>query len=471
MSAFDREHAILKVDQSRLVAELAVTEKAAADGIRIDAEAALEFLRDQGLANIDDVAVQAWSNQEDQSVAVVVARGSSPTPGEDGYVEYIFQHEQEEHEEQLSEAKRVDYKDWNSQLTVEKGEILARVFPPTEGTPGVDVYGEEIPAPVGRTTSLRVGRNVELEEEGRLARSTAGGLVQFRGAILEVSPTFVVQGDVNLRSGNIRFNGDVVVHGDVLENFIVEATGDVLIQKTVDKATVHADGNVVVQGGVHGKDGVDVRAGGDLTVRHAENATLSAGANVFVTHSAVHSVIKGRDVTIGKGGKGYMRGGEITATGNVVIANLGSSGTPAMSHVRLEWDRSLIQKMSTFKEERDRLLSQQQRIDEKVHRIRQAGERGGALTAKQREFVAELEDQGRALHERELQLQSERDELEDLVQRARGGTITICGEIHPDAFLSIHGKELMVDEPHGPLRLRLGKDRLEILPVASAAQS
>ena len=61
---------------------------------------------------------------------------------------------------------------------------------------------------------------------------------------------FVYDGNVDVRSGNIRFDGDVRIGGDVENSMFVGATGKIFIGGAVQKATVEAGASAIIEGNV-----------------------------------------------------------------------------------------------------------------------------------------------------------------------------------------------------------------------------
>ncbi|MBC7342555.1 MAG: DUF342 domain-containing protein [Clostridia bacterium] len=174
---------------------------------------------------------------------VVVARGKPPSPGEDARVEVLFP--EEERIEVLPEgSEAVDFRERFRLVTVSPGAVLARLHPACPGTPGTDVYGRPVPPPRVRELKLLAGRGVELAEGGLEAVAAAGGrpvAVRRRGMVrVDVLPSLTHLGDVDMASGNIVFDGDAHILGDVREGMRVSVGGRLTVAGSVDRAVVSA---------------------------------------------------------------------------------------------------------------------------------------------------------------------------------------------------------------------------------------
>jgi uncharacterized protein (DUF342 family) len=128
----------------------------------------------------------------------------------------------------------VDFHAVTSNLSVNEGDVLARRRPPVPGTPGVDVLGAAIPVTpaVDRLLGPMAGKGTEVKGDELVA--VRAGRPVFSGTKVEVLPVFDVKGDVNYAVGNIRFNGDVTISGDVHPGFTIEAEGSVTIRGIVE---------------------------------------------------------------------------------------------------------------------------------------------------------------------------------------------------------------------------------------------
>lgn len=70
---------------------------------------------------------------------------------------------------------------------------------------------------------------------------------------------------VNIKSGNIKFVGSVIIKGSVDDGFDVRATGAIDIGGSVGKCTIESEnGDIVIHQGVFGKNEGYIKAGKSL---------------------------------------------------------------------------------------------------------------------------------------------------------------------------------------------------------------
>lgn len=145
----------------------------------------------------------------------------------------------------------VDYRDHQKIPMVKPGDTLAVKRPGKPGEVGMTVTGQTIqPRPPEKITLL-TGQGVECENEDKIIATIAGRpqvAVNGTQRKYSVTPVHHHRGNVSLESGNIKFNGDVVIDGDVMENMLVWADGNILIRGNICGAKIQAGKGVVIRG-------------------------------------------------------------------------------------------------------------------------------------------------------------------------------------------------------------------------------
>lgn len=178
----------------------------------------------------------------------VIAAGKPARNGKDGYVQYLFS-AQKAHQN-AEDVKNIDFREIFNVPSVNANSVLAVYHPAEKGENGVAVTGEAIPCRKVVELNLRAGNGAALSKDGRAVTSTISGRpwVQKRGkhVVVGVDAVYRHDGDVDIKSGNLRFNGDVTVSGNVTENMIVDITGNLKVFGFISRATVNVGGNLEV---------------------------------------------------------------------------------------------------------------------------------------------------------------------------------------------------------------------------------
>lgn len=187
-----------------------------------------------------------------QEEPVLIAEGLPPQPGKDEFVELLFENVAEPGEKPA--AEKIDFRETSTIVSVEAGTVLAVKHPASPGTAGKSVTGEDIPPPAPKLVELRAGKGVEIREEGTQAVALVNGRPWAKetaaACTVNVDPLLIHKDDVSIKSGNIRFKGDVKILGDVREAMEVWASGSVEIMGMVTRAAVNSGGKLIVHRGV-----------------------------------------------------------------------------------------------------------------------------------------------------------------------------------------------------------------------------
>ena len=127
-----------------------------------------------------------------------------------------------------------------------------------------------------------------------------------------VSDVYEVPADVDNSTGNIEYEGSVLIHGNVKTGFEVHASGDIIVEGVVEGAVLSSDNQIIVKHGIHGMYKCDLRAGTNLMAKYIESATVRAGGYVEA------EIILNSDVSVNgavraRGRKGLINGGTVHA--------------------------------------------------------------------------------------------------------------------------------------------------------------
>ncbi len=242
---------------------------------------------------------------------IPIAKGKPVVPGKDAYITYNF-NTKPTAAPKLLEDGSVDFHDLSLFVGVKSGDLLAELTPEKPGEEGMDIFGKRlIPSPVKKKV-LKFGKNIRLTEDKLKIYSEVDGDVKLEGGMVFVSDTYNIPTDVNPSTGDINYNGNVVIAGNVNSGFKVEASGDIEVQGVVEGATIIAGGNIILKRGIQGMGKGVLQAGNDIVTKFIESSTVKAG-NVVNTGSSLHSNIEAGEEVVVSGRKGFVIGGNVTA--------------------------------------------------------------------------------------------------------------------------------------------------------------
>lgn len=261
---------------------------------------------------------------------VLVARGTEKQDGEDGWVEYLVDVNERGNKPKILSDGSVDYRSIGDIEVVEAGTEIARYHPATPGVNGVTVDGEVTKAKPGKQLYKLTGDGFVLAEDGVTYVSTIRGRVCLKNEKLSVSRIYEVPGDVDYLSGNIDFNGDIIVHGSVATGMRIRALGNISIDGHVEAADLIAGGDIVLKAGMQGAGKGTILAGGNVEGRFFEQAKISALGSV-VANSMLNCTVDAGDSVRVNGRFGAIIGGYVRALSLVSATMYGN-----MSNVRTD---------------------------------------------------------------------------------------------------------------------------------------
>jgi len=280
-------------------------------------------------------------------------------------------------------SKRVDFKNIKSFHPVKKDQILLSINSEFLGKSFLTVTGKKLQFDKIKLNSY-AGRNTYFSENGYNLYSAKDGIAIFENNVLNVDNVYHVSGSVNYITGNIKFEGSVIIDGDVRSGFRVEARDDIFIAGNVEAAMIYSQsGNISIQCGIVGKSKAKILAGGSLTCGFIQDATVGVRKDVIAEHYIINSnITAGGRISVHRN-EGLVRGGVIMAEQGIEANDIGSvKNMPTeiklrnhsnnenqnrlweLSKIRTEIQMrlSLLQRQMTFLnllEERQRYLSPQ----------------------------------------------------------------------------------------------------------------
>ncbi|WP_047980860.1 FapA family protein [Ornithinibacillus contaminans] len=184
-----------------------------------------------------------------------IATGKNPEPGKNGWIELKVEINPMNGLVE-DQSGNVNFRDSKHIPTVEKGSIIGIIHPPLPGTPGVTVTNEPLLAKQTHPLKVVAGKGMEVVDDKLVATESGRPSVEQRGQLAKVKivPKLIHQDNVSIATGNIRFHGDVEILGEVEENMLVEAEGDIIVHKSASIATLTTLKSIVVKGNVVNSD-------------------------------------------------------------------------------------------------------------------------------------------------------------------------------------------------------------------------
>ena len=244
----------------------------------------------------------------------LIAKGIDAVNGVDAYFDFNFDTNFSKVPSRRPDGT-VDYWSIHSVELVEEGQLLATYHEPVDGKNGMSVKGKLLVAKRGRPLPPLSGKGFERSEDNKTYTCTMNGKIEMKNNRILVSDVHEVHGDVGLKTGNIDFRGDVIIHGNVPTGAVIRATGSVTVDGTVEGAIIDAHKDVIIRGGMLGGGRGTVITKGNLIVKFMEYTKVKAHGSI-TTDSLINCNITSYD-------KVFLRGKHASVVGGVVHAATG----------------------------------------------------------------------------------------------------------------------------------------------------
>lgn len=377
---------------------------------------------------IQDDTIEEFLKKPVYFTDIPFALGEREVEGKDASIEYHF-NANPSRRPNLNEDGSVDYHDLEIMNPIAKGDLLATLYPADLGQIGSDVFGHKLhPLPV-KQLMLSYGRDIQLDEDRVHIYSDVDGYVRLNQGKVEVSKVYLVSGDVDTSTGDIKFPGSVHVKGSVRGGFRIECDGNIEVDGVVEDATLVSGGDIIVKHGIQGRHKGNIRAQGNLICKFIESGNATVGGYVEAGSLIMSEVSAEGDINIEEK-KGSITGGKLRSGGNICAQVIGSDVETA-TRVEIGPD---FETKKRYKELEGILSSASKTIEESVpelQKMKLSIERGNRMEGKQaiyfRKLMTAVEEAQEIIHANEAEYQ----ECQTKMAASEMARVSVARTIYP----------------------------------------
>lgn len=385
--------------------------------------------------------------------AIVVARGKDAIDGSDGFFTFHFNTKKKDHRPVILPNGSVDYFNNASYEFAKEGDLLAEYTAATPGEYGYTVNGKLIIPKRGKDLPILRGKGIRMTEDKTQYFATCNGQIEYKNNKIDIITCLSINKDLDTSVGNINFDGNVEIMGNIIPNMVVRASGYVKVNGYVDSASIYAGSDVVLAKGIQGGDVSYIEAGGDVSAPFFESTTIKCGGSL-TSHHILNCDITSNDSVLLSGKRGLILGGitralhyiDATTVGNkaelptTLILGVDSEvikkyGETMQSISKSKLELSVLKKNLLIFEEQDLTEHSTYKTLQKAIKIRQD----------------------------DLQsLTNELNECNRIIESASFASVGIRGNVYPGTFISINAEKHQVREEQTQVTFRL-RDRKIIM--------
>ncbi len=391
----------LKISDDELTAHAIV--EAARGGKNVSADDILAAARRQNISRglskkrCALLAEQVAAGQAGQVFEELIAKGLPARNGKNTKQVPLFESMEDKlRKPKKLESGKVDMRDLGEIFSVKPGTPVMRFSPPTDGRAGYTITNKPIMPVAGEWGKKQCGKGTRFsDDDDNLVVADIDGIPKFENDVVTVEDVFTSKG-CNISTGNIKYEGDVLINGDVTEGMSVEASGNVTVNGYVESATIISGGSITITQGASGKMSEDlsdstthIKATGNIHIQQGRGLIIRSQKGVSIGKQLAFSNIEcNGDVVTGQADKpsGNIYASEIKTLGKVRVGKLGAvSGSKVLidfsagrnkllsrkeqlNKLKAELDESLTKHRQTLEIAKNKRLSKA--LQEQVQELR-----------------------------------------------------------------------------------------------------
>ena len=410
------------------------------DGGEYTIESLQKALDDRGVKyGIDEAALTELIDEKKYGVETLVAQGTEPVDGKDGYYDYNFNCNFDK-KPLMRPDGTVDYWSVKSIESVVQDQVIAEYHPCVEGMDGKTVTGKPIPAKRGREQLPLKGKGFERKDDNTYV-ALMSGKIETQNDRVVILPVHELSGNADLSSGNIDFHGDVVIHGSVESGVIVKASGTITVDGIVEACTLEAGEDIILRSGMLGGNKASVKTKGSITAKFFEFTRIECAGDIRAD-VLMDCQVQCFGKIIMNGKRGSIIGGLTHGVCGIEVTTLGNDAekkTVIMAGASPEGYAKLRQLEKTIQELSQGLAQ----IEEGLRKFEELEKARGVSYKDDPRRVTllriKIRDTATLAHSKE-----EAKQLRNLIESASGACVTVLRGTYPGAVIQIEDTKLLV---------------------------
>lgn len=445
----------VKVAKNQLYAELHLSEEAGLAEMSYTEQDILQWLLKQRIAFgvKESVVKQLVASPQEVDFPIQIAEGKAPIHGEDGYVKYVF-----EINTNVDRSEGYDFREVMRIPIIEKDDKLASLIPPTKGENGITVFGTALLARPGKPARMRAGKNVAFNEVDKTFYATEKGQVSFGESAINVFTVYEVNESISMKTGNIDFVGSVIIRGDVPTGFTVKASGDISVFGMVEAATLISGKSIFISEGISGMKIGSLQAGEDVNIGYINQAKVTAGSNINVENSILHSECGAVQDIICQ--RGSIIGGSIIAGRSVSVRELGNK-----VNTKTDLSFGVNELLLVEKEKLEKEIGHVRSNIEKTKLLITRMEAKPSLDSTERINLLKIRNSHVQAKETLAELTDNLKNVNAIVNNKDRLKLSVRGILHPNVTIAFGRYKRVTDQEYNHVSVTIEKNEINISPL------
>lgn len=422
----------------------------------------LGFLNNANVTfGIDQDMLVKLSNNPVYGRPVKVAEGSAQVQGTPGYFEYHFD-TTVNRKPTIRPDGTADYMSIKTIETIQEGDVIATYHPAVQGSRGMSVRGQILePKPVRDLPPL-IGRGFDRSSDNLTYTAKITGKIEVNQGKISISPVHEVQGDVGIETGNIKFNGDVIVHGGVHDGAVIDAAGNVIIHGLIEDCDIRAGKDLFLLSGVKGNEKTIIDCRGSVTAQFIEYAIITCGGDITADYFFKSKVSCDGRIEL-NGNNASIIGGYVSAVQGIEVNDIGNSfGTTTNVAVGVDIERAAEYEMLAKKIQA--ISANVQKIKKGIEEFDRLGEERGINykedPRRMQLLRVRIRDEAVVLEETK-----KLSRLKEVIMSGRGATIKVYRRLHAGSNISIDDHHVTIQDMHERIEIEKSEEGVKLVKI------
>lgn len=384
-----------------------------------------------------------------------VSKGKPAIAGKDGKIVYLVKRLGVKGEIKVDDKGVADYAKVYLFDNIETGQPVARIYDPRPGFAGQDIFGKEIPAPLGAPFQYKLDGTLDEvsdpdQQEYRTLVAKENGYLYEENGQIGIRNELIITGDLDYHFGVVDFIGKVKVNGDVMPDFNITAREGIEIKGAVRGGSlVSTHGPIVVDGFVFGGANSRIISGATFTAKIVQEVNAEIKGDITILVEAMDSQLRTESTL--RMEKGLLCGGKVSVVCGAEALLIGSElSTPTTIDFVGDSETSVA-----FSELKIRISNHDKAIKLiRLHLGPYADKRDlmVSLSPVHKKKMIDLANKLDKLEKGRTELASRMEAIAEISKKSKVNRVNVLGKMYPGSIIKVRDREFSPDtELIGPV--------------------
>lgn len=301
----------------------------------------------------------------------ITITGEPPVNGEDGEIALYFDYKFTTKKISYKDDEAIDLKELQFLPQTKGNEILLNIYGPTEGSPGIDIFGAPIPPMPGKPHLLELGEGVvqkpcisqENNRSCTAVYSVGPGIIiaDFIDDIrkpqnlskisictkIKIMPIDLAHTTLKDYPSELKSMASIVIKGNLRAPISLTINGDLIIQGAIECKKIEVSKTIKANFAK-----AEIKAGELIDIDIASNAILNSEKTIRITKEIVHSKLDTRHLILQKENKTEI----LCAYLQIIAEKIEMEGISIRNIVEIDIGKRLFNDMKELTEKTTKIL-------------------------------------------------------------------------------------------------------------------